>query len=197
MFTALTTGPDAENPLVYGVNANAKVVKQGDLVEIVINNFDASGHPVHLHGHAPQLVARAPGVFASGSDHPNQQNPAGTNSTFNALGYTGDMGAMPRIPMRRDTWGVAPKGYTVARFRADNPGLWLIHCHMEWHVVAGLTATIVEAPLELQRSQRINPSMKSICEAQGVPTAGNAAGNTQNHLDLTGANTVAPPDQRG
>ncbi len=115
LYTALTTGSDAENPLVYGVNANAKVVKQGDLVEVVINNFDGGGHPMHLHGHAPQIVARAPGVFSPSSGHPNQQNSADQNGSLTAKGYTGDMRTMPRVPMRRDTWGMAPHGYTVIR----------------------------------------------------------------------------------
>jgi iron transport multicopper oxidase len=197
MYTALTTGRDAEDARVYGVNSNAHVVKQGEVVELVINNFDGGGHPTHLHGHAPQLVARAPGVYNSRWEHPNQPNTEGTETSSNALGYTGDTGRMPRVPMRRDTWVTAPKGYTVIRFRADNPGVWLLHCHMEWHVVAGLTATIVEAPLQLQQSQKINPAMEEICKAQGVKTAGNAAGNTQNHFDLRDANTVAPQNPRG
>lgn len=184
LYTALTTGSDAEDPLVYGVNANAKVVKQGDLVEVVINNFDRSGHPMHLHGHAPQIVARAAGVFLQ-------------NSTLPAKGYTGDISTMPKVPMRRDTWGMAPGGYTVIRYRADNPGVWLLHCHMEWHVAAGLSMTIVEAPLQLQQSQRINPAMEDICKSQGLATAGNAAGNTEDHFDLSGANTVVDPNPPG
>ena len=190
-YTALTTGSDAENPLVYGVNANAHVVKQGDLVEIVINNHDGGGHPMHLHGHAPQIVARAPGVFAPDTGHPNMRNNSGSNDTSTSRGYTGNTKTMPSIPMRRDTWAMAPRGYTVIRYRAENPGTWLLHCHMEWHVVGGLSATIIEAPLQLQQGQQINPAMEQICKQQGVPTAGNAAGNTENHLDLTGANTVA------
>ncbi|RYO86283.1 hypothetical protein DL766_003318 [Monosporascus sp. MC13-8B] len=43
-----------------------------------------------------------------------------------------------------------PEGNAVLRFRADNPGVWLFHCHIEWHVASGLIATFVETPLELQ-----------------------------------------------
>jgi iron transport multicopper oxidase len=49
LFTAMTVGATAKNPVVYGVNANAFVVKSGQLVEIVI---DTGSHPIHLHGHA-------------------------------------------------------------------------------------------------------------------------------------------------
>jgi iron transport multicopper oxidase len=197
LFTALTTGEEANNPTVYGLNSNPIIAKKNQVIEIVINNFDGGSHPMHLHGHAPQLVERAGGVFTPGAKHPNQQNKTGTNTTVSALGYTQDTSKMRNVPMRRDTWMIAPSGYTVIRFRANNPGVWLLHCHMEWHVVAGLTATIIEAPLELQKQQQINPAMEAICKRHGTPTAGNAAGNTKDFTDLTGANTVAPQKPRG
>jgi iron transport multicopper oxidase len=58
LFTAMTIGATAENPVVYGVNANAFVVKSGQLVEIVI---DTCSHPIHLHGHAGVRLA-SPGT---------------------------------------------------------------------------------------------------------------------------------------
>ena len=151
---------------------------------------------MHLHGHAPQLVARVRGAFPATGGHANIANPSGrTSSALTA--YNGDTSKFPKIPMRRDTWGMAPQGYTVVRFRANNPGVWLIHCHMEWHVAAGLTAMIVEAPDVLQQSQSINPQMEKICKAQGVPTAGNAAGNLVDFAVLRGANTRAGANNRG
>lgn len=33
-------------------------------------------------------------------------------------------------PMRRDTIAVPPGGSATIRFRADNPGAWLLHCHV-------------------------------------------------------------------
>lgn len=29
-------------------------------------------------------------------------------------------------------------GYVVLRFRADNEGLWLFHCHVLWHHAVGM-----------------------------------------------------------
>jgi len=53
---------------------------------------------------------------------------------------------------------------------------------------------LIEAPLELQATQpNIPTQMQSICKAQNIPLAGNAAGNTVNYLDLTGSVNVAPP----
>lgn len=28
--------------------------------------------------------------------------------------------------------------YLVLHFVADNPGVWLMHCHIEWHMFVGL-----------------------------------------------------------
>ena len=61
----------------------------------------------------------------------------------------------------------------------------------------GLTATFVEAPLELQKSLKIPKEHLEICKEQCLPTEGNAAGNTKDHTDLTGANTVHPVPDTG
>ena len=36
-------------------------------------------------------------------------------------------------PPLKDTVMVPDGGFTVLRFLADNPGYWLVHCHMSWH----------------------------------------------------------------
>jgi len=61
---------------------------------------------------------------------------------------------------------------------------------MEWHVIAGLTATFIEAPDVLQAQQsQIAPQMQSTCKSQGMGIAGNAGGNTVDWLDLSAART--------
>ena len=54
--------------------------------------------------------------------------------------------------MRRDTLAVKPQGHIVLRFRSDNPGVWLFHCHIEWHVDSGLVMTFVEVCFVLSLS---------------------------------------------
>jgi iron transport multicopper oxidase len=98
---------------------------------------------------------------------------------------------MPPVPMRRDTFVVRPNGNIVLRFQANNPGVWLFHCHIEWHVSSGLMATMVEAPLEIQKSLTLPKDHLDACAAGNVPVAGNAAGNKVDWLDLSGEN--APP----
>ncbi|KAK8211262.1 iron transport multicopper oxidase FET3 precursor [Phyllosticta citricarpa] len=177
LYTALTSGNFSTNALIYGNNTNAFILKEGETVEIILNNNDAGKHPFHLHGHAFQAVVRSAegaGNFAN-------------NET------------VPEVPMRRDTFHVRPNGNIVLRFRADNPGVWLFHCHLEWHVASGLIATMIEAPLQLQSlldgGKAIPQDHYAACAANDppVPTAGNAAGNTVDLLDLTGQNTSPAP----
>lgn len=40
-------------------------------------------------------------------------------------------------PPRRDVVLLPETGYIAIAFRADNPGVWLIHCHIAWHSSAG------------------------------------------------------------
>ncbi|KAF9367081.1 hypothetical protein CPB97_006368, partial [Podila verticillata] len=66
-------------------------------------------------------------------------------------------------PLRRDTVTVPRKGYTVIRFKADNPGVWALHCHIEWHVTTGLVMQFVELPDEL-RAMHIPRQAAQLCE---------------------------------
>lgn len=95
--------------------------------------------------------------------------------------------------MRRDTFVLRPSGYIVLRFKADNPGVWLFHCHIEWHIDQGLVATMIEAPLEVQKSLTIPQGHFDACDVGNIPTTGNAAANTVDFLDLTGANAAPKP----
>lgn len=38
----------------------------------------------------------------------------------------------------KDTITVPDGGYTIIRFVANNPGFWLFHCHIEFHVEVGM-----------------------------------------------------------
>ncbi|KAL6705643.1 hypothetical protein ACN47E_006590 [Coniothyrium glycines] len=170
LYTVLSTASNATNPVIYGGNTNAFVLAQNEVIEIVLNNNDPGKHPFHLHGHAFQVVTRS--EDEAGSYDPN--NTTAPSST----------------PMRRDTILVRPNGHIVLRFQSDNPGVWLFHCHIEWHVASGLTATMIEAPLAVQKQlgSSIPDDHWKACEAANVPTKGNAAGNTADLLDLTGEN---------
>ncbi|KAK5054017.1 hypothetical protein LTR84_001979 [Exophiala bonariae] len=179
LYTALTAGEFATNASVYGTNTHSFVLEHNSVVEIVLNNQDPGKHPFHLHGHAFQTILR--GEEESGDFDPESV----TNGSV----------VYPTKPMRRDVILVRPNGHLVMRFRADNPGVWLFHCHIEWHVDSGLIMQFVEAPLVLQETLTIPEDHFAACAAVSppVPTIGNAAANTKDYLDLTGQNLPHAP----
>ncbi|KAG9105966.1 hypothetical protein FRC07_009038 [Ceratobasidium sp. 392] len=48
-------------------------------------------------------------------------------------------------PPRRDVVRVSTTG-VIIRFKTDNPGPWFLHCHIDWHLEAGLALVFAEAP---------------------------------------------------
>jgi iron transport multicopper oxidase len=76
------------------------------------------------------------------------------------------------------------ESYAVLRFRADNPGVWMFHCHTELHVGSGLTVTMIEAPdLITKRNAAITQGEKDLCSAYPMKYSGNSDGDTKNVLD--------------
>ncbi|KDN49176.1 hypothetical protein RSAG8_02529, partial [Rhizoctonia solani AG-8 WAC10335] len=61
-------------------------------------------------------------------------------------------------PPRRDVVRVSSTG-VILRFRTDNPGPWFVHCHIDWHLEAGLALVFAEAPSEARTgAQRVVPA---------------------------------------
>ncbi|KAI1199306.1 Cupredoxin [Nemania serpens] len=175
LYTALSAGEQASDPAVYGTHTNAFVLNRGEVVQIIVNNLDSGRHPFHLHGHDFQAIYRS-------------EEEGGTFEDANVTAAD-----FPQFPMRRDTLVLYPDGNIVLRFRANNPGIWLFHCHIEWHITSGLIATMVEAPLDLQNTLTIPQGHLDACTSQDIATVGNAAGNAVDFTNLKGENS--PPDR--
>jgi iron transport multicopper oxidase len=162
------------NPQIYG-QVNPQILPYNAVIELNVNNHDSRAHPFHLHGHNFQLINRAG----------NEPMWPGTYSTAPA-------------PMRRDTIIIYPGTGATIRFVANNPGIQLFHCHTEWHVETGLTATFIEAPdVMIARKPYIPNSHKTVCDVQKIPRTGNAGGNSKNWLDLSNSNTESSPTYYG
>ncbi|KAK3378566.1 multicopper oxidase like protein [Podospora didyma] len=174
LYSAATTGNSNTNPTIYG-QVNPFILKSGGIVQIVVNNYDEALHPFHLHGHNFQVL-----------DRPK----SGTGP------WPGRDTNYANTPPERDTVTVNGNSYVVIRFKADNPGVWLFHCHIEWHVEMGLTATMIEGPDTLQ-SLTFPDDHINACKAGGTPYQGNAAGNTNNYTDTAGFITVPPTNYNG
>ena len=83
----------------------------------LVTHFSTYSHSVlavHMHGHKFQVVRVALDVASSDP----ALNPPHSEGAAN--------------PSRRDTITIPAGGAYNIRFRADNPGAWLFHCHIEW-----------------------------------------------------------------
>ena len=60
--------------------------------------------------------------------------------------YTPDAPLNYATPPRRDTATVPGGGWLAIAFLSNNPGAWLMHCHIAWHVAEGLAVQFVESP---------------------------------------------------
>ncbi|CAK9440230.1 uncharacterized protein LODBEIA_P43300 [Lodderomyces beijingensis] len=175
LHTVLSAGEAATNELIYGSNTNTFVLEENEVIDIVLNNFDTGTHPFHLHGHVFQLIARGPA-----------REDTETPLNFNIS----DHAEFPQYPMMRDVVYVRPQSYFAIRFKADNPGVWFFHCHIEWHLDQGLAMVLVENPNAIinNSTQQLTENHIDICKKVGVSYQGNAAANTANYLDLSGEN---------
>ncbi|XP_078179385.1 laccase-3-like [Carex rostrata] len=100
-------------------------LKFGSVVDLVLqgtNIFAGEEHPMHLHGHQFYVLATGSGNF----------NPSRDASRFNLVD-----------PPQRNTIGVPVLGWAVIRFVANNPGVWLMHCHIDSHLQWGLAMAFI------------------------------------------------------
>ncbi|TYG98362.1 hypothetical protein ES288_A10G111800v1 [Gossypium darwinii] len=89
-------------------------------VELVLqdtNLLTVESHPFHLHGYNFFVVGTGIGNF----------DPVKDPAKYNLVD-----------PVERNTVGVPTGGWTAIRLRADNPGVWFMHCHLELHTGWGL-----------------------------------------------------------
>jgi len=164
ILSELTLGHNATVAKAYG--PSSFVLEHNEVIDIVIKNGDAGGHPFHLHGHQFMIVGRSLNYT---SDDPSQ-----------------NLKIHKKNPMRRDTIQVPSSQSATIRFVANNPGAWMLHCHIEWHLEVGLAVQMIEAPLiAQQRSGPLPPAVAKQCRMLGHPVSGNAAGHAST-TDLSG-----------
>ncbi|KAH8423781.1 uncharacterized protein LDX57_001540 [Aspergillus melleus] len=82
-----------------------------------------AAHPIHLHGHDFALLKQS-------------KVPYNDTDWRDGLNYFN--------PPRRDVVLLESNGYIVIAFKTDNPGSWVMHCHIAWHASAGLAIQVLE-----------------------------------------------------
>jgi hypothetical protein len=87
---------------------------------VIIQTSLAVPHPIHLHGHDFYILAQGTGTYDSS-----------------------DIGSLTNPP-RRDVALLPASGYLVLAWETDNPGAWLMHCHIGWHTDEGFALQFLE-----------------------------------------------------
>lgn len=86
-----------------------------------------TAHPMHLHGHNFMVLAQGHGPFDADAIRPLLTNPA-----------------------RRDTADVPIGGWIWIAFQVDNPGAWVLHCHIQFHSSDGIALQFLEQASKLR-----------------------------------------------
>ncbi|XP_031259360.1 laccase-1 [Pistacia vera] len=117
------------NPVTENMNTEfgtkLLVVPFGTNIEIVLQDtgfLNVENHPIHVHGHNFFIVGRGFGNF----------NEAKDPKKYNLVD-----------PPERNTVAVPSGGWAAIRIKADNPGVWFIHCHLEEHTSWGLAMAFI------------------------------------------------------
>lgn len=79
------------------------------------------------------------------------RNPTGMDHPFHLHGHyfrvLGKPGALNlKDPVEKDTVNVPAKEELVLQWLANNPGRWFYHCHIEWHLAAGMARVLEIKP---------------------------------------------------
>ncbi|KAI0644028.1 laccase B [Trametes meyenii] len=102
---------------------------------ITTSNNAGAPHPFHLHGHVFSVVRSA------GSSVYNYDN-----------------------PVRRDTVSTGTAGDNVTiRFTTDNPGPWFLHCHIDFHLEAGLAIVFAEDTADVASANPVTTEWSDLC----------------------------------
>ncbi len=135
-----------------------------ETVELVLSNVadsDFSSHPVHIHGHYFHVL------HVGYPDYNVEGQIISKNQDLNCIPPTMDsairvchgmrsptpifLSRVRHLPLK-DTITIPGGGYVRVRFARNNPGWWLLHCHIETHVLIGMVIVIntTSAPGDVQ-----------------------------------------------
>ncbi|KAK0568694.1 hypothetical protein OC861_001696 [Tilletia horrida] len=158
-YAGYSTFTNVQNSTIASAATNydgAFVVNVDDyeVMDIIVNNQDDGAHPMHMHGYSPFILANGAGNYVEGKS-------INLNTTF-------------ANPMRRDTFVIPGYSWAVVRIIADNPGVWVFHCHLSSHMAAGLMMQFTIQPSKIAQ-QQVPADYKQQCANIKAMGAGVAA----------------------
>ncbi|KAM5557910.1 laccase-15 [Rosa sericea] len=116
-----------------------KVLEYNTTVELVFqgtNLVSGDDHPMHLHGYSFYVVGLGLGNFDKDKDP----------LKYNLVD-----------PPLRNTVIVPVNGWTTIRFKANNPGVWFMHCHLDRHMSWGMDVTFIVKNGKGPQAQMLHP----------------------------------------
>ncbi|KAB1220766.1 Laccase-14 [Morella rubra] len=116
-----------------------RVLEYNSTVELVFQgtNLEAgTEHPMHIHGYSFYVVGWGFGNFDKHKD------PSGYNLVD---------------PPLQNTIAVPKNGWAAIRFKADNPGVWFMHCHLERHLSWGMMMAFIVKNGDRPEAQLLPP----------------------------------------
>ncbi|KAF2430246.1 hypothetical protein EJ08DRAFT_660978 [Tothia fuscella] len=137
---------------VYKLDSSKKAVR------MIFRNNHVTHHPMHLHGHDVNVLAVGTGEWDGKITNPD-----------NTLIRDVQM-------LKGNVGGV--RTYIVLQFNLDNPGVWPMHCHIAWHVSAGLYINLLESPEKIDYDLPADIKQTTVDYA-----AWQARGNVVNQID--------------
>ena len=112
--------------------------KLGSIAELVVVNVDDRiSHPMHLHGHKFHIVGG--GLLEPGMTVEEVKSGKGIHQKNHLR------------PPYKDTVVLPYPGFVRLRFRANNPGYWMFHCHFDFHLPIGMAVLIQVGEKEQMR----------------------------------------------
>ncbi|RKO97046.1 hypothetical protein CXG81DRAFT_16075 [Caulochytrium protostelioides] len=128
--------------------AHGQVVhlRRGEVIDVIMQGQTnqmgvCEDHPIHLHGHGFWDLGSGPGTFIN-EQAPPVPSVAVFRDTTTVYAYS-NLNAAAAAPPGTDC------GWRRFRFVADNPGAWLLHCHIPAHLVNGMAAAFLEIPEDI------------------------------------------------
>jgi len=113
--------------------------------------------PVHLHGHHFYVLYKGfeddliMAEYEKVSRRRNSyQNPSADLKEWYKF-ESAVLKLTPDFPMRRDTIAAEKNQFMILAFVADNPGVWALHCHNDFHARTGMMRQVVSAPGRLRQ----------------------------------------------
>jgi len=129
-------------------NLPANVVytlQYNQLVDIIIQNTVAingvcESHPMHMHGHKFWIHSYGTDLYIAEKNIWPDRNDPGLRDSL--MVYASSYAYY--APNRNVTNYQQPCGWTKLRMLADNPGLWMFHCHIGAHSFMGMNVLLKE-----------------------------------------------------